>query len=401
MKKIALVLETDLSLSTGAAINERESVITLLDNFSDHLTVLSPVPAFPDVYYDNRIVYVHNHKSYHPYHYLLFFFSILRKIRKLRYEGRGDAVAFRLGLLPILPIVISQKKIPVLLKTLSGYAIFERKDRRFLFKILSYFLWPLYKKSIRCSQVIDTPSFALAEWFENKIKISKKKILVIPNGVNIKQFKPIDNQRHIDNIGINKYKVKIGYVGAMDNIRHIDDAIKAISSLDSFSDLGLVLVGKGPFLKYLKNLSREKGIHDRVLFLGFKPYKMIPSIISSFDIAFDFTKVDLCINGYNVSGSYSQKIPQYLACGVPVIAYRCKDTEFIDEFKIGTTVSDFSASTLAEAFKNVLALKEEKQISSNYIRNIAADKFSYLSISTIRFSYWQMALKGIYKKIGN
>ncbi len=392
MKKILLVLEIDLSLNNGAGINERESVIALLDQFAEHIIIIAPKPHHPNIFFDNRIHYIENHKRHGFFFYLRFILFTWMQISKFIKEQKIDAVVFRLGVWPILPILTSLTGVPIFLKTFSGYAMYERKDRRFLFKVISYILWPFYKKAVQTSKAIDTPSHALSAWAKSRFILKKNGIFVLANGANITDFNIIGNSRSATQLGYSNFQHIIGYVGAMDSIRYLDDMIKAMASLKSNLSIGLVLAGKGPYLDTLKKLAMDLKLSDNVIFLGFQPYKYIPEIINSFDVAFDITRVTLQIDGLETIGSYSQKIPQYLACGVPVIAQRCADTDFIEKHKLGKTILESTPQLLADACFEVIQNRNNGEYAPERIRNYAVNNLSYKSITKKRFDFWQQVL---------
>ncbi|MFW6224022.1 MAG: glycosyltransferase [Bacteroidota bacterium] len=389
MKKILLVLEIDLSLNNGAGINERELVVALLDQFADHITIIAPTPQQPDVFFDNRICYISNHRRHNFFYYLRFLFFTWLQIRKFVNEQKIEAIVFRLGLWPILPILANRKSIPVFLKTFSGYAMFERTDRRLLFKFISNFLWPFYKKAVKLSSAIDTPSHALSFWAVHRFNFEKDNILVIPNGANIRDFQPNNVSEVAARYGYDHFQHIIGYVGAMDSIRFLDEAISAMTYLKNDLSVGLVLVGKGPYLDSLKKLAIDLDLSDNVFFLGFQPYKDIPEIINSFDVAIDLTRVALRIDGNEIIGSYSQKIPQYLACGVPVLAHSCMDTFFIEMNGLGVTIPDSTPQKIATAVRTIILDIQNNKYKKDNIRKYAVENLSYSAIAEKRFKFWQ------------
>lgn len=389
MNNILLFLEVDLSLSTGAAINERESVISLLQEYSDSIFIIAPSPQFPDVYYDQRIYYIKNHGRHSPLLYLRFLLYSWLKIRKLIKVKKIGIAVFRLGLWPVLPVLTSVFNIPVVLKTFSGYAMFERTDRRLLFKVLSKLLWPFYKNAVKLSKAIDTPSHALSSWAVHRFNFDKDNILVLPNGANIRDFQPSNVSKVAAQFGYDHFQHIIGYVGAMDSIRYLDEAIAAMTYLKNDSSVGLVLVGKGPSLDFLKRTVNDHKLNDKVFFLGFQTYEMIPDIINSFDIAFDLTRVILRVAGEDIIGSYSQKIPQYLACGVPVIAHQCSDTDFIEKNNLGKTIPQKNPQFLAKTIELILKDCNLDKYKKDKIRAYAVEHLSYNALAKKRIDFWK------------
>jgi glycosyltransferase involved in cell wall biosynthesis len=281
-----------------------------------------------------------------------------------------------------------------LLKTLSGYALFERTDKRFAFRIMSAFLKPFFRRAVTVSIGADTPSYALGHWLEAQVGIEADRMTVLPNGVNVGHFKPLDSAQISARHDLTRFSHCLGYVGAMDTIRNIETAFGALSLLTDYPGIGLVLVGSGPYVEALHQKTIQMGLEEKVAFLGFQPYEDIPALISSFDIAFDLTCVYLSVNGAIEAASFSQKIPQYLACGIPTVAARTSDTAFLDESGVGVTVDPGDAPALAVAVRRILAA-DGQFLDSGAIRQYAIDRFSYDTVANRRMNYWQSRMQGV------
>lgn len=388
MKHVILVLECDLSLTTGYSINEREAARALLDRYPDTVTVLAPSPQLPESFHDPRIVYLPNHRRHRPLLYLRFLHAAWRRLRKLVRDKRAGGVAFRLGVWPILPILARRRKLPVLLKTLSGYSLYQREDKRLAFRLLSGVLRPFFRRAVTGSAGADTPSHEIVAWLQEQFQLDAGRATVLPNGVNVERFRPTNSLPLTRRHGLDRFEHRLGYVGAMDTIRHLETALDALERLADLPGLGLVLVGDGPHLGPLRERAASRGLGERILFLGLQPYEDVPALIGSFDVAFDLTSVPMTVGGETRQASFSQKIPQYLACGVPTVATRSADTAFLEEADIGRTVDPRSAREMAEAVRTLL----RRPADTKRIHRYAVDRFSYHALAEQRMSYWQSRL---------
>jgi glycosyltransferase involved in cell wall biosynthesis len=386
---LTMVLEFDLSLSTGYSINERESAVALLDQFPDQVTVICPHPAFPEIFHDPRIHYVpKTSRAYHPASVFRFVSDVRAKVRQLSVNRPPDALVFRLGPLPLLPALAVRDGTPVILKKLAGYSLFSRPDRSLRRRLLAASSLPLYRYVARRALGADTESHAYMEWLPTAFGIPRSALTMIPNGANTRDFFPQNRDRSRAKYGLERFDHIVGYVGALDDLRCIPEAIEAIRLLRDIPGLALVLVGDGPTAGIVKDRVLREGLAERVVLTGFLPYREIPQIISAFDVAIDLTQVPFLVNGGTVYGSYSQKIAQYLSCGVPVVAWNTKDTAFLVDEEVGRTADNGNVQALARALREALAMNRTRPDVAREARQVACDQLSSEVLACRRMALW-------------
>lgn len=87
-------------------------------------------------------------------------------------------------------------------------------------------------------------------------KVDEEKVVVIPNGINLKEFK---------NLRKNKKDCRnVLYVGRLEKYKGVHHLIKALPQLDP--DIFLEIVGKGPYKETLIRLIKKLNVEDRVRF---------------------------------------------------------------------------------------------------------------------------------------
>jgi len=120
-----------------------------------------------------------------------------------------------------------------------------------------------------------------------KMGISRKKIEVIYNCVNVDEFKPQEpNKALIKKLNLRKKRI-IGYIGNIRKLEGIEYLLKAFAKISNkFKNLIVLLVGRiNSDLKIeLNKLIHELGIEGKVIFTGIIPYKEIKEYYSIFDI---------------------------------------------------------------------------------------------------------------------
>ena len=94
--------------------------------------------------------------------------------------------------------------------------------------------------------------------------------LAISNGINLDQFQPVPAPKELyEKFSIPQDKNIIGYLGRLDNEKHIDTVVRAFAELvETRDDIHLLLVGAGNAEALLRRLVGEFGIEDRVTFTG-------------------------------------------------------------------------------------------------------------------------------------
>jgi teichuronic acid biosynthesis glycosyltransferase TuaH len=143
----------------------------------------------------------------------------------------------------------------------------------------------------------------------------------------------------------------IGYAGVLYSIR-LDIAVLEYIAL-SFPDYRIVLVG--PEDDEFKRSNLHK--FDNVLFLGQKPYELLPAYIDSFDI---------CLNPQLINeitiGNYPRKIDEYLALGKAVVATKTKTMEaFRDCTYLATTKEEYVSLIRRALSEDSPQLKEKRR----------------------------------------
>ena len=104
------------------------------------------------------------------------------------------------------------------------------------------------------------------------LKVDPDKIVVISNGVDLKKF---------DEISVEKKYGRIVYVGRLESHKCVDTLLLAYHKLKKrYTDIELILVGKGPQKEYLQNLSKKLNLED-ITFHDPVPYEQLIAIMKS------------------------------------------------------------------------------------------------------------------------
>lgn len=388
--KFLVFLENDVSLDTGDGINERESLLALLEHYGDQLVVVLPEATYPENFYDSRITYVPNHNVYKPLSYLRFLLASWWAIRKAVKQEEIAAIIHRPGATLLLPSLLCRSDTPIILKTLAAFNHMKKNDSSFLKRMTIQahrFLAPSFFS--RCIGA-DVVSELYVDYFSDQYGMQRDSLKMIFNGANTRTFRPLDKEEARNFLGVTQFRKVAGYIGAIHSMRGLDVAIKSLSHLSDFSDLGLVFVGDGPEQENLLGLAKRLGVEDRVVFRKSMSYEDMPRVINAFDVGMDLTRVEVPSSQGIKIGSFSQKISQYLACGVPTIAWDAVDTQFIKKHRLGSVLTEESPLSVANALREVLSsdqIANRKSIHEYCNIHLSAD-----SVAHKRWELWHRLL---------
>lgn len=148
----------------------------------------------------------------------------------------------------------------------------------------------------KCDELI-VPTDKIKDLFINKYNISQP-INVIPTGIDIDKFKLTQNiKKEIENIK-KKYKIKdtdfiIGSVGRIAPEKSFDKLLYNIKEMIKVNtNIKVMLVGGGPDLNNLKELTKKLHLEDYVIFTDKVNYDLVPAYFNAFNVIVSFSKTE-------------------------------------------------------------------------------------------------------------
>ena len=125
---------------------------------------------------------------------------------------------------------------------------------------------------------------AVREFSLKKGRIASKKLTVIHNGIDLEKFdRKWDREGKRAEFGIRGSTRIIGTVSRLSRQKGLEFLLRAASRvLKDIPDLVFIIVGDGKLEFELKQLTKELGIEDKVIFTGFR--KDVLEIMNTFDI---------------------------------------------------------------------------------------------------------------------
>jgi glycosyltransferase involved in cell wall biosynthesis len=242
-------------------------------------------------------------------------------------------------------------------KVVSGIRVAEKRSRMPLW----FDRWTnrLVTTNVCVSQAVADFSIAQAG-------LPPKKVVVIPNGVDVRRFgesRPADLQP----LGIPAGSAVLLTVGRLDRQKGLFDLVEAAALVvPRFPDVHFLLVGEGPERAAIERLIGEKGLASRVHLAGWRPD--VPELLAA---------------GFGlVLSSHWEGMPnvvlEAMAAGLPVVATRVEGTaELVVDVQTGLLVPMKSPPALAEAMGRLLADPASAKAMGAAGRGRAAANFSW------------------------
>lgn len=167
----------------------------------------------------------------------------------------------------------------------------------------------IYKKTEKIIAV----SNELKEDIERQYKVPKGKLVVIPNGIDIDRFKPmeVDDLKKKYNLTDEKVILSIGRIDKQKGFHLLLKIFPDI--LKEYKNVKLFIVGTGPYLHDLKEMSIKLNILGKVIFTGRVSDEDLPGYYNLADvIVFPTVRME----------GLPLVVPEAMACEKPVIASR-------------------------------------------------------------------------------
>jgi len=180
-----------------------------------------------------------------------------------------------------------------------------------------------------------------------------RNVKIIANGADTNVFKPYDKLKTRQRLGFDESDFIILYSGVIGEYYKLDMVVRALQKLiNKVQNVKLLLVGGGPDLQGVLNLSEDLGIRNRIFYLGPKSDKIeLAEILSAADVG---------VIPYDANPLWKNSLPakafEYFACGLPVVATVYEDStlgKLIFENKIGLVSDPENVETLADCLERI------------------------------------------------
>jgi len=191
-------------------------------------------------------------------------------------------------------------------------------------------------------------------------EVDESKIAVIPCGVNLDLFRPIDQRLARRELGLPVERSLLLFVGRLDPVKGLSVLLEAMCELTRrmrpcrAQDLSLAVIGGDredhleammTDLKCLSEIRHELGLDDLVVFVGSRSQEILP---------YYYSAADACVMP-SLYESFGMVALEAMACGTPVIASRVGGLTYtVRDGETGFTVPEKDPKALAEKLELIL-----------------------------------------------
>jgi D-inositol-3-phosphate glycosyltransferase len=223
-------------------------------------------------------------------------------------------------------------------------------------------------------------------------RVDPARISVIPCGVNLDLFHPIDQRHAREELGIPADRRLLLFVGRLDPVKGLNVLLEAMCKLTRrlrpcrAQDLSLAVIG-GDRESHLEammtdlscytEIRRELGLEDLVVFIGSRSQEALPLYYSA---------AEVCVMP-SLYESFGMVALEAMACGTPVIASRVGGLTYtVRDGETGFLVPERDPTALAARLEQVLtdhALRRRMgeravQVAAEYSWKVVADAIEAL-----------------------
>jgi glycosyltransferase involved in cell wall biosynthesis len=218
--------------------------------------------------------------------------------------------------------------------------------------------------------IIVNPNWESSFFSTKKILMTyKKKISIVPNGVDISLFRSHDKS--------NMKKPSVLFISILDKhhkfkgIDYLLDAIRIVKY--KYPDIELKIIGEGELKKYYQEKTKTLGIDNDVHFIGEIKQE---DLVSYYNTASTFILPSTEIEGFGIV------LLEAMACNVPVIATNIVGTSSdIKKHNTGLVVEPKNAEELAKAIITIINTPTRAKNMGDNGRKLVEEKYDWRKIA--------------------
>lgn len=215
----------------------------------------------------------------------------------------------------------------------------------------------------RCDRIIAV-SEALAK-AASKIGIPASRIIVIPDGIDLNQFTPSENQREPLIVFVGSLIKRKGVIYLIEAMSHITSACPTVR---------LIIIGDGPERPALEQAAATACLTRRVTFVGQQPSQQVRQWLQAAQV-FVLPSVE---EGLGVV------LLEALACGTPIVASQVGGIPEVVTSNVGLLVPPANSTLLAESITQLLSDTQRWLAMSQNARRRAEELYDWQQIA-VRF----------------
>jgi glycosyltransferase involved in cell wall biosynthesis len=291
-----------------------------------------PVPQFK--HHRMKLFFTKGVAFYAEYHIRLFLFLLFKKADILVANDLDTLLPnFFISKIKGLPLVYDSHELYTEVPELQ-----DNPTKKKIWLKLEQFIFPKLKK-------VFTVNASIAQIYEAKYKVKVNILRNVPRKSTL-QFETKANLRKQLNLPLNK-KIIIVQGSGINLSRGGEEAVEAMQLVENTL---LFIIGAGDAIPLLKQMVQDLKLQEKVIFIVKLPYRELLNYTACADAGLTLDKD----NNLNYRYSLPNKLFDYFACGLPVIASKLVEIEKIyHQFPFGILVNEVTVKSVADAIQLV------------------------------------------------
>jgi len=197
------------------------------------------------------------------------------------------------------------------------------------------------------------------------------KIYVVPNGVELDRFCPVNNKQKIEDL-------KLLTVGRLSVSKRIELLVSVVELIrKQFPNATLKIAGGGGLENQLRQLIKDKGMENCIAMLGIVPAEEMPEL---------YRKSDIFVSA-SLQEGMSNAMLEAMASGIPIVTTRCEGVQELIADN-GIVVEKADAKSIADAVMN-LAKDEQAYNTMRVAARKQAENFSWQRVAEEYLKHYQ------------
>ena len=206
---------------------------------------------------------------------------------------------------------------------------------------------------------------------------NKKPLTVIPNCVDCNQYKPTDpNKSFAKELGITDDEIVVAFCGHITEFKGLQVLVKSAKKVvKKVKNIKFLIIGDGPFLQHVKELTRQLDLEKFFKFVGYVSQKQLPLYLCL---------ADICVAPYTAADFYKLSLPEtpvkvveYIAMGKPVIMSKISEQNVITWSEGGVQIQPGNVDELADGLIDLICDEKLRKTMGAKGRNYAEENLSW------------------------
>jgi len=285
---------------------------------------------------------------YAEYHFRLFMFLLFKKIDVLVANDLDTLLPnFFISKIKGLPLIYDSHEYFTEVPELQ-----DNPTKKKIWMSVEQFIFPKLKK-------IFTVNESIAQIYETRYLVKLNVLRNVPRKSNL-QFEAKAELRKKLNLPLDK-KIIIMQGSGINVSRGGEEAVEAMNFVENTL---LYIIGAGDAIPLLKQMVVDSNLHKKVIFINKLPYLELLNYTACADAGLTLDKD----NNLNYRYSLPNKLFDYFACGLPVIASKLIEIEKIYlQYPFGVLLPEVTAKSVAVAINS---LDENAPVYKHWLLNI-------------------------------